>query len=160
MIQALVSRCITMYHSLLIYYGMIHRDTNTLTFFQCQDMAHVSCVPRSDSWLMRPTFRLMAHASRIESVMRPALSPSWLMAHVSRLMAHGSCVQTHGSWLTCHASCVRLLSRDGRPCHVTGAGSWLMRHASDSCHVTGIQSPHASCVRRHGSWLMRQTPIM
>ena len=42
---------------------MIHRDTNTLTFFRCQDMAHVSCVlthgscvmrPASGSWLMRP----------------------------------------------------------------------------------------------------------
>ena len=64
--------------------------------------------------------------------MRPALSPSRLMAHASDSY------------------------------HVTGVPSWLMAHASDSYHVTGVPSwlmRHASCVRlmrpAHASCVMR-----
>ena len=82
-------------------------------------------------------------------------------------MRHVSCVMCHASR---HGSCVRLLSRDGRPYHVTGVqihGSCVMCHASrhGSCvrllsrdgrpyHVTGVQT-HGSCVMRPDSWLMR-----
>ena len=67
---------------------MIHRDTNTLTFFQCQDMAHASCV--------------LTHGSCVN-----ALSPFSVMTHAScghsRGMRHASCVMRPLTW---HASCV------------------------------------------------------
>ena len=127
-----------MYHSILIYYGMIHRDTNTLTFFRCQDMAHASCVPRpalSPSCVMRP-------ASRIESVMRhasgvpPSCHASWLMRHGSCVMAHASGVMRHGSCVRRHGSCVM------------AHGSWLMRHGSWlMAHASWLMA-HGSCVPR------------
>ena len=88
--------------------------------------------------------------------MRPALSPSRLMAHASDyyhvtgvlscvmrpVMRHASCVLScvmrhascHASRIESvqtHGSCVRLLSRDRRP--VMAHGSCVMRPASGSC---------------------------
>ena len=84
----------------------------------------VAAVLIRGSCVVRPRFRLMAHASGVR-----------LMAHASgvRLMAHASCVRRHGSCVMrqTHGSCVR------RP------RFRLMAHASCVRRQT-----HGSCVRR------------
>ena len=152
-----------MYHSLVNYYGMIHRDTNTWTFFQCQDMrhalspfsvmAHVSWRTCHGSRIMRLTHascvmrqasgvpRLMRHASGV----RPLASGLWPQA--SGVRRHASCVRRP----TPHASCVRRQASGLWP-----LASGVRRHASCVMRQASGLRPQASCVRRQASGLRRQ----
>ena len=151
-----------MYHSLVNYYGMIHRDTNTWTFFQCQDMrhalspfsvmAHVSWRTCHGSRVMRLTHASGVTVSDIEPVQRQASHASCVMRHASGVPPQASGVPR----LMRQASCVPRLMRQASGVRRQASGvrrpaSGVRRQASGvRRQALGVrrQASHASCVRR------------